>query len=635
MSGFEIHEDVSHIPEADRMQVDDQDETYGIEGGSRRDVLSPSRANATRKAQISASSAKLQKHIQSPRTPRHRDALSKRSPVTPRHRVTLGGIAFTPRTPRTPRGSRVSTPSSRSVYEDAKRCLSSSAGGENEKTRIIGRDNERGELQSFISTCMGSARNGALYVSGPPGTGKSALISEVTGSLTLPDTVKRAYLNCMSVKSANDLYHTLLSELGISDDMFDAKTQKTLSAAVLQKQSETTYLVVLDEIDALLDIDINVLYNMFEWALHSSSNMILIGIANALDLTDRFLPKLRARGLKPQLLPFLPYTPADISSVLTSRLRSLLPRETSVSDTFTPCLMPAAIQLISKKVAAQTGDLRKAFDLAQRAIVVIEAETKTEMIKEQQNATQPSPSKVPLGENANLSSPKSYIGSPTKSHDSARFSLSTLTAEIAPRASIGHVVRVTSEAFNNGTRERLTALNLQQKAVLCSLAALVQYNQRLQDRADCDSDVLSQPRTGLLPTPSATPSKKRVKVVPGTPTKRNTGGAAPKIREVYEAYGALCTREDLLSALAYSEFRDVVCNLETMGLLTAADGKAGSFVQIATPSRKQRGSGNALGTAIEDRRVHGTAGIEELKASLESAGAVRHMLERMLDGRDL
>ena len=122
--------------------------------------------------------------------------------------------------------------------------------------------------------------------------------------------------------------------------------------------------------DALLNIDLSALYATFDLALHATSRLTLVGIANALDLTDRFLPNLRARGLKPQLLPFLPYTPADIASVLTARLRSLLPHGSTAQETFTPVLMPQAVQLIAKKVAAQTGDLRKAFDIAQKAVDV-------------------------------------------------------------------------------------------------------------------------------------------------------------------------------------------------------------------------------------------------------------------------
>ena len=44
-----------------------------------------------------------------------------------------------------------------------------------------------------------------------------------------------------------------------------------------------------------------VLYQLFDWAAAPTSRLVLVGIANALDLTERFLPKLAARGASPQV----------------------------------------------------------------------------------------------------------------------------------------------------------------------------------------------------------------------------------------------------------------------------------------------------------------------------------------------
>lgn len=53
------------------------------------------------------------------------------------------------------------------------------------------------------------------------------------------------------------------------------------------------YVVILDELDQLLSKHQQVLYSLFEWAAAPGSKLILVGIANALDLTERFLPRLR------------------------------------------------------------------------------------------------------------------------------------------------------------------------------------------------------------------------------------------------------------------------------------------------------------------------------------------------------
>ena len=636
--GFDIHQDFSDTPREKASQIDEL--AAGGESSLERVALSPTKANSPKKQHKSSSTYKHRgENPKCPQTPRRRDALSKQTPTTPRHRVQLGGAPITPRTPHTPRTPRRnddSNQTSPSIYHKAKKLFSSNSTPEDETRQVIGRDDQRGELQDFVSSHLASGKGGALYVSGPPGTGKSALIGEVAQNLSLPEGAKYAYLNCMSIKTASDVYITLLSDLGISDDVFSTNAKDVLRSALANKNATASYLVVLDEIDALLDIDVDVLYNLFQWSL-SSSSLTLVGVANALDLTDRLLPGLRARRLKPQLLPFLPYTAAEIASVITAKLRSLTSPDASTQGSMSPILMPPAIQLISKKVAAQTGDLRKAFDITKKTIDLIESEMRNKQNEAEENTPDSTPSKKPLTENGNLSSPRSTPTTPTKPSKGGRTSsLCHFTAETAPRASISHVVRVTSTAFNTGTKSRLQNLNLQQKAILCSLVALDKRNRCSQREGDVFTDVLSEPRSGLLPSPTATPSKKRTKPAPATPTKRDRKvPVAPSVRDVYEAYAALCTREDVLHALSYGEFRDVISNLETVGLLSAADGKAGSFSQATTPSRKGRGGSCSMSTKAEERRICSCAEADELKSSLDNAGSVKGILTRMLEGYDL
>ena len=634
---FAIHQDAQNICDDHCRQFTKHYEATDLHEATERVALSPTKANRTCKAQIVSSESKSQDSLKPPDTPRRRDALSKQSPSTPRHRVKLAGTLLTPRTPRTPQHQSQQGKVYKSVYQQAKAAFSSKANGEDQLKPVVGRKSEREELKTFISSHLENKKGAAIYVSGPPGTGKSALLTEITQNMALSESTKCTYLNCMSVKTVKDIYGTLMSGLEISDDVFQNDSKDTLTKAFVNNQRSPTYLVVLDEIDALLDIEVDALYTLFQWSLSSSSRLILIGIANALDLTDRFLPALRARALKPQLLPFLPYTASEIASVLTARLRSLLPKHHLVDASFTPFLMPSAIQLISKKVAAQTGDLRKAFDLARKAIDMIEAETRAKHQQDTPESAHSTPAKTPLGENANLSSPRSPPDTPRKSDKSTTASISTISVEDAPRATISHVVRVTSAAFNNGTKERLRTLNLQQKAVLCSLAALEQRSQRTQDGLRSLFDNPLQPQTGLLPSPTETPPRNRTKMTPSTPTRHTEkkSSLAPRIRDVYEAYEALCTRENMLHALSYNEFRDVISNLEAVGLLSAADGKAGSFTQVVTPSRRGRNGTGVISTKMDDRRVHGSASVDELKQSLESAGVVKSVLERILDGRDL
>ncbi|CAI6341868.1 unnamed protein product [Periconia digitata] len=552
--------------------------------------LSPAKTNSPVKAP--AVSSKKQTPAVTPSTPRHRDALANKVAVTPRHRLIVAGRPLTPRTPHTPTTPRHAAPT---VYNDARQLFVRGSA----PTVLFGREQERKELDSFVSTRVKSKKSGCIYVSGPPGTGKSAFVSEVCRDFESNAHVRTGYINCMSVKNATDLYRTLLEEFVDITDVVEGEEMDTLKK--LFSQRNTSYVVTLDEVDHLLELDIDLLYNIFEWSLQKSTGLVLVGIANALDFTDRFLPRLKSRGLKPHLLPFLPYTAAQISSVITSKLKSL----NAVSTDYVPFIHPTAVMFLSKKVAAQSGDLRKALDICRRAVDLVEADTRDQHAKKAMEITPsptPSPSKTALIENTNLSSPAIRSPSKGKLQQALTSSLSSLTAENAPRATIAHMARITAAVFSNGTTQRLQNLNLQQKAVLCSLSAI--EKKRRSSGAD---------------------------KIFGTPSKNQ--GTAPTIKELFEAYTNLCKRENILHALTSTEFRDIVGSLETLSLISAIEGKAGSLgAATGTPSRKGRGGGGFGGVAIEDRRVASSVDAKELAASLNGPGS--NILKDIMEGTD-
>ena len=448
--------------------------------------------------------------------------------------------------------------------------------------KIIGRETERNQLRNFISRALETKTGGCTYVSGPPGTGKSALVQEILQDFA-GQSVKVATVNCVSLKSAAEVLANL------HEAFCFVKSNPRSSKASLSRLFTTKtphpemHLVLLDEIDTLLNGDCDILYSIFEWAMHTSSSLILIGIANALDLTDRFLPRLKLRNVKPRLLPFLPYSAPQISSIVCGKLRSLLPDGTVAGSDFVPLMHPAAVQLAGKKIASQTGDLRKAFSLVRRAIDQVEQETLLKMSQEKSTT----PSKVPLKEIRNMGSSPAFA-SPTKVDRQPV--LNQLTCETAPRATVAHVARIAATIFNNGTISRLSGLNLQQKAVLCSLVG----SESRQYRRD----------------PYTTPSKSWSKL--------------PTVRALFEKYAALCKRDEgLLQPLKNTEFRDVVASLETLGLVQEASGRASSLLTPTnTPSRSGRGGS-------DEKQVASAVSGREMRDSLTGPGS--DLLLRLLD----
>ena len=110
---------------------------------------------------------------------------------------------------------------------------------------------------------------------------------------------------------------------------------------------------------------LQVLYNLFEWPFISTAKLLVVGIANTMDLPERLLPKISSRASL-ERVSFAPYTREQIVTILRSRLGSL-----KVFD-------DNALQLCGAKVTQINGDIRRALQLCRRAI-----ELRRQRIKDQ------------------------------------------------------------------------------------------------------------------------------------------------------------------------------------------------------------------------------------------------------------
>ena len=106
-----------------------------------------------------------------------------------------------------------------------------------------------------------------------------------------------------------------------------------------------------------------------------------------------------------------------------------------------------------------------------------------------------------------------------------------------------------------------------------------------------------------------------------TPSK--SWSKIPTIKELFEKYALLCSRDDgLLQPLKSTEFRDVVASLETLGLVQEASGRStGLLTPSKTPSR--------VGKAMDDMQVVSAVSEKEMRDSLTGPGS--DLLLRLLD----
>ncbi len=110
-----------------------------------------------------------------------------------------------------------------------------------------------------------------------------------------------------------------------------------------------------------------------------------------------------------------------------------------------------------------------------------------------------------------------------------------------------------------------------------------------------------------------------------TPSKPRV--TAPTVKTLFDTYCLLCTRDSVLHPLSSSEFREVVGSLETLSLVTAVDGKTGSFAVLQTPSK--RGRKATFGTG-DEKRVASCVGEKEIHQAVEGLGV--DILKSILTG---
>ncbi|PWA55789.1 cell division control 6 [Artemisia annua] len=209
---------------------------------------------------------------------------------------------------------------------------------------IVCREDEQKRIVEFSKQCLEQEKAGSLYICGCPGTGKSLSMENVKGSLAV--WAKEILGKSQPNKKSNGR-STPLRQL---QQLYSQKQQLADTKMMF---------VIADELDYLITKDRVVLHDLFMLTTLPFSKVILIGIANAIDLADRFLPKLQSLNCKPMVVSFRAYSMDQIIMILKQRLMAL---------PYT-VFQPQALELCARKVAAASGDMRKALGICSECFV--------------------------------------------------------------------------------------------------------------------------------------------------------------------------------------------------------------------------------------------------------------------------
>ncbi|CAF94103.1 unnamed protein product, partial [Tetraodon nigroviridis] len=228
------------------------------------------------------------------------------------------------------------------------------------------REQEFQDIYSFVESKITDGTGGCMYISGVPGTGKTATVHEVIRCLQHAADADQippftfVEINGMKMTEPHQAYVQVLQKLT------GQKATADHAAALLERRfskpaprKETTVLLV-DELDLLWTRKQNVMYNLFDWPTRRHARLVVLTIANTMDLPERIMINRVASRLGLTRMSFQPYTFKQLQQILTSRLNKLKAFEED------------ALQLVSRKVAALSGDARRCLDICRRATEICE-----------------------------------------------------------------------------------------------------------------------------------------------------------------------------------------------------------------------------------------------------------------------
>ncbi|XP_075095748.1 origin of replication complex subunit 1B [Nicotiana tabacum] len=222
------------------------------------------------------------------------------------------------------------------------------------------------EITTFIkgAICEDQCLGRCLYIHGVPGTGKTMSVLAVMRNLRCEvdaGSIKPycfVEINGLKLASPENIYSVIYEALSGHrvgwKKALHFLNERFSDVTECSKEDNRPCILLIDELDLLVTRNQAVLYNILDWPTKPNSKLIVIGIANTMDLPEKLLPRISSRmGI--QRLCFGPYNYQQLQEIIVTRLNGI--------DAFEK----PAIEFASRKVAAVSGDARRALEICRRA----------------------------------------------------------------------------------------------------------------------------------------------------------------------------------------------------------------------------------------------------------------------------
>lgn len=276
---------------------------------------------------------------------------------------------------------------------------------------------ERRKIYDILrKSIVDRSSTGTIYISGMPGTGKTATLKATVRSLEkeaergeIP-VFQFVEINCLKLQAPVDAYTYLWREVSGSHlaakaaklrltEYFDQGQHQPVGKAGPGGSRNRKFVICLvDEIDYLVTRDEEVVYNFLNWPKMPGSCLLVAGIANVMDLPERLSPRITSRmGISMERMVFMAYTHQQIKEILEGRLADL---ELKIFDS-------SSLELVSRKAAVAAGDLRAALKICQRTIELYRDQQQQQ--QQGHHAAPPAPAATSSANNSSSSSSSTTV----------------------------------------------------------------------------------------------------------------------------------------------------------------------------------------------------------------------------------
>ena len=243
------------------------------------------------------------------------------------------------------------------------------------------REDEYLMIEGCIESLLEDEQGGCVYISGTPGTGKTATVHSVIRGLierSKKDEIKDfnyCEINGLRVSEPSRAYPIFWEALTKDTMNLSPKAAlKALENYFNKGNNNKACILLMDELDQMVTNKQSEIYNFFNWPNLPNSKLIVVAVANTMDLPERVLRGKISSRLGMERINFAPYNRVQLIEIVQSRLRFAVSisgnksYENVVDEDTRGIFDEDAVKIAAAKTASVQGDARRMLEICRQTL---------------------------------------------------------------------------------------------------------------------------------------------------------------------------------------------------------------------------------------------------------------------------